>query len=128
MAIATGSFLLIELDYVRLFLQYLGKPFVYFLNWAGIPAAERASETLFIGFFDMLIPTTMVSSLEGSTYEITRFIIAALSVVQLIYISELGPILLGSRLKLTFKTLFLVFLLRTVVSLPVIVVCAKWLF
>ncbi|MEM7361785.1 MAG: YjiH family protein [Bacteroidota bacterium] len=125
MAIATVSFLLIELPYIKVLLQFVGKPFAFLLHWADIPGAERASETLFVGFFDMLIPSTMINTLQGHEYEITRFIIGALSVVQLIYISELGPILLGSKLKLTFKTLFLVFLIRTLITLPVIVGCAK---
>ena len=128
MAIATLGFLAANSPYIQPLLHFLGKPFVPFLTWAGIPEAARAADTFFVGFIDMFIPPTMIKDLVGERYAITRFIVAAMSVTQLIYLSEQGPVLLGSRLKFSFKDLLLVFLLRTLITLPVIVVCAKFFF
>ena len=70
----------------------------------------------------------MIKSLAGESYAATRFVVAAMSVTQLVYLSEQGPVLLGSRLPLSLKDLGLVFVLRTLITLPVIVVCAKFFF
>ena len=54
--------------------------------------------------------------------------IAALSVTQLIYMSEVGALLLGSKIPVTLLDLLLIFLLRTLVTLPVIAGVAHLLF
>jgi len=58
----------------------------------------------------------------------TRFIIAALSVTQLIYMSEVGGLLLGSKVPVSFKDLVAIFLLRTLITLPIIIFIAHILF
>lgn len=58
----------------------------------------------------------------------TRFIIACLSVTQLIYMSEVGGLLLGSKIPVTFVDLVLIFIVRTLITLPVIVLCAHFIF
>jgi nucleoside recognition membrane protein YjiH len=128
MAIATLGLLAANSPYIQPVLHFLGKPFVPFLTWAGIPEAARAADTFFVGFIDMFIPLTMIKDLQGDTYAITRFIVAAMSVTQLIYLSEQGALLLGGRLQFSLKDLLLIFLLRTLITLPVIVVCAKFFF
>lgn len=50
----------------------------------------------------------------------TRFIIAALSVTQLIYMSEIGSLLLDGKIPVNIFELFLIFILRTIITLPVI--------
>ena len=46
-----------------------------------------------VGFADMFLPAVIGSGIES---EMTRFVIAGVSVTQLIYMSELGGLLLGS--------------------------------
>ena len=60
--------------------------------------------------------------------DITRFVIAAMSVTQLIYMSEVGALLLGSKIPVKLWELFVIFLLRTLVTLPVIAGVAHLLF
>ena len=50
-----------------------------------IPEAEEVAQTIILGFADMFLPVVMASNIEN---EITRFIVACLSVTQLIYMSE----------------------------------------
>jgi nucleoside recognition membrane protein YjiH len=90
-----------------------------------IPEAKEASKTLVVGFADMFLPTVLASEI---TSEMTRFIIACVSVTQLIYMSEVGGLLLGSKIPVSFKDLVIIFLLRTVITLPVIVGIAHMLF
>ncbi|MDF4534883.1 YjiH family protein, partial [Vibrio parahaemolyticus] len=56
------------------------------------------------------------------------FVIAAMSVTQLIYMSEVGALLLGSRIPVNIVALFVIFILRTVITLPVIAAVAHLLF
>lgn len=105
--------------------QWLGMPFVPFMELLQIPYAKEASETILIGFADMFLPSILASTIEA---EITRFIIAALSVTQLIYMSEVGGLLIGSKVPVSFKDLVIIFLLRTIITLPVITIIAHLIF
>lgn len=62
------------------------------------------------------------------TSEMTRFIIAALSVTQLVYLSEVGGVLLASKVPVNFWRLVIIFLLRTLITLPIIILIAHMLF
>ncbi|MGM8364728.1 YjiH family protein [Virgibacillus sp. W0181] len=119
-----GLIALVLAEYTPLF-QFLGLPFVPLLELMQVPNANEASETILIGFADMFLPAIIGSSIEA---EITRFIIAVLSVTQLIYMSEVGGVLLGSRVPVTFKDLLIIFLLRTIITLPIIVMIAHIIF
>ena len=90
-----------------------------------LPEAEAASKTIMVGFADMFIPAVLASTIES---DITRFVIAAMSVTQLIYMSEVGALLLGSKIPVKLWELFVIFLLRTLVTLPVIAGVAHLLF
>lgn len=107
------------------FFTYLGMPFVPILELLQVPEASRAAETVVIGFADMFLPAILISEVES---ELTRFVVAALSVTQLIYMSEVGGLLLGSKIPVNFKDLVLIFLLRTLITLPIIVGMAHLIF
>jgi len=74
-----------------------------------------------IGFADMFVPSILASTIES---ELTRFVVAAVSVTQLIYLSEIGAMLLGSKIPVTLRMLFVLFLMRTLITLPIIAVIA----
>lgn len=121
---AVGTFALIIAEYTPIF-QYLGMPFIPFLELLQIPEAEMAAQTIMVGFADMFIPSILAAgSIES---DVTRFIIAAMSVTQLIYMSEVGALLLGSKIPVNIFELFIIFILRTLVTLPVIALMAHWL-
>src|SRR5699024_9519663 len=122
MAIGTLGTMLAE--YTPLF-TWLGAPFVPVLELMGIPEAVAASETLFIGFTDMFLPAILI---EGVSADITRFIIGALSITQLIYLSEVGGVILGSKVPVGLGKLFIIFLLRQVITLPTITIIAHIVF
>ncbi|MGP4079575.1 YjiH family protein [Pseudalkalibacillus sp. R45] len=106
--------------------EWLGKPFVPLLQLMQVPEAADAAQTIVVGFADMFLPALI--GVEIIESEMTRFIIACLSVTQLIYMSEVGGLLLGSKIPVNFKDLVLIFLERTLVTLPVIVLMAHIIF
>lgn len=121
---AIGTVSLIIAEYTPVF-QWLGTPFIPLLTLMQVPEAAAAAPSIVVGFADMFLPAILGSGIES---EMTRFVIACLSVTQLIYMSEVGGLLLGSKLPIHFKDLLVIFLLRTVISLPIIVLIAHMLF
>lgn len=121
---AIGTLALVVAENTPIF-SWLGAPFVPLLELLAIPDALKASETIVVGFADMFIPSIMAASIES---EMTRFVIAALSITQLIYMSEVGALVLGSRIPVNLFELFLIFILRTLVTLPVIAGVAHLVF
>ena len=121
---ALGTAALIVAEYTPVF-KWLGLPFIPLLELLQVPEAAEASQTLVVGFADMFLPSVLGSGIES---EMTRFIIACVSVTQLIYMSEVGGLLLGSKIPVTFLDLVLIFLVRTLITLPVIVLCANFIF
>jgi len=59
---------------------------------------------------------------------ITRFIVAVVSVTQLIYLSEVGGVILGSRILVNLLELFVIFLERTIISLLIVAPAAHLIF
>lgn len=122
MAIGTLGTILAE--YTPIF-SWLGMPFVPLLELIGIPEAQAMSETIFIGFTDMFLPAILIESVQS---DMTRFIVGAMSITQLIYLSEVGGVILGSKIPLGIGKLFIIFLLRTAITLPIIIVAAFLIF
>jgi nucleoside recognition membrane protein YjiH len=123
MFLATTALIIAE--YTTVF-QILGLPLVPILKLLQVPEAIAASQTLVVGFADMLLPSVLAAN--TITNEMTKFIIASVSVTQLIYMSEVGSVLLGSKIPVNLKELLIIFLERTLVTLPVIVLIANFLF
>ncbi|MCL1057755.1 YjiH family protein [Shewanella gelidimarina] len=119
-----GTIALMVAEFTPIF-NYLGMPFIPLLELLQVPEAAEASKTIVVGFADMFIPAILASSIES---DMTRFIIAALSVTQLIYMSEVGALLMGSKIPVNFLELAVVFILRTLVTLPVIAGIAHLIF
>ena len=120
---AVGTIALVIAEYTPIF-KILGLPFLPVLMLLQIPEAMAASQTLVAGFAVMLLPV-LASGIES---EMTRFVIAAVSVSQLIYLSEVGALLLASKIPVNLKELFIIFIQRTLITLPVIALIAHLIF
>ncbi len=125
LCMAWGTIALIITNYTPLF-EYMSLPFRYLFELCNVPDAAVAAPAVLVGFADMFIPSIMVAGEEVSI--VTKFIIGVLSVSQLIYLSETGAVILKSNIPLNLKDLFVIYLLRTFISLPIIIVVAKLIF
>ncbi len=106
-------------------LTIFGKPFAHLLRLLQVPEAQAASQSVLIGFTDMFMPVALAKSHLYNP--MTKFIIGALSLTQIIYLSEFGPLLLnGKKFTISLSKLFWLFLLRTIITLPIIVLCAHY--
>jgi len=100
---------------------WLSYPFVVALEFARIPDAAAASPALFAGFLDQYMPAIVASGIDS---QVTSFVLAGLAICQLIFMSEVGVIILRSSLPLSIGDLVIIFLLRTTIVLPVLIVGA----
>jgi nucleoside recognition membrane protein YjiH len=122
MAIGTVALALAEHTPVFTWLSY---PMVPVLELLGLPEAAAAAPATLVGFADMFLPAVLLTGVES---ELTRFVIGCLSLTQLIYMSEIGVLILKSKIPLNFMELVVIFVLRTVITLPIIALVAHTLF
>lgn len=106
------------------FFQKLSIPLVPYLELLQVHEAEKAGATMLVGFADMFLPAVIGKSIVS---EETRFIIASMSVLQIIYMTEVGALILKQKMGLNILELFAIFLLRTLICLPIVVFIAKTL-
>lgn len=119
-----GTSALIVAEYTPVF-SLLSKPLVPIFNIMQVPDAASAASATIVGFADMFLPAIFV---KGSEFEITRFIIGALSFTQLVYLTETGAIILRSKIPVNFLDLLIIFIQRTLITLPVIVMIAHMIY
>ena len=122
---AFGTVALILAEYTGIF-TFLGKPFEPILTVLGIPEAAEAAQMMVVGFADMFLPVILAEGVITS--QITLFTIATVSVVQLIYMSEVGGLILGTKIPINILDLIVIFLLRTLIALPIVAGVAHLLF
>lgn len=122
--LSLGTLALIVAEYTPVF-KILGAVFIPLYELLQIPEAAAASQTVIVGFADMFLPSVIASGFES---DMTKFVVAATSVTQLIYMSEIGSIIMGSKIPVSLKNLFFIFLERTIVTLPVIALVAHIIF
>lgn len=122
MAIGTAALAVAEFTPVFAWISY---PMVPVLELMGLPEAATAAPATLVGFADMFLPAVLLTSVES---ELTRFVLGCLSLTQLVYMSEIGVLILKSKIPLSFLELVVIFGLRTVITLPVIALMAHLLF
>ena len=104
----------------------LGMPFMPLLQFLQVPEAEAVSKTMIVGFTDMFTPSIIAAASISS--DMARFIVAVISVTQLIYLSEVGGLILGSKIPVNIVELFVLFLERTIISLLIVAPLAHFIF
>ncbi|MXX56714.1 MAG: YjiH family protein [Gemmatimonadetes bacterium] len=105
--------------------DWLSYPLVPFAELLQLPEAAAAAPALLVGFADQFLPVILGQSIES---ELTRFVIACAAVTQLVYMSEVGAYLLKSKLSVSLPELFVVFVLRTLITVPICALFAHMIF
>ena len=112
-----GTTALILAEYTPVF-EWLGTPIAPILNLFQLDEAQTAAPLMLVGFTDMYLPALVGVNISS---ELTRFVVATVSVTQLIYMSEVGALIIKSKIPLGFFDIAQIFLLRTLISLPIAV-------
>jgi len=106
----------------------LALPFRFFLELLRVQGAAEYAATTIVGFVDMFLPAILLSEQAYGEFIApieTRFILAALSIVQIIYLAETGILILKSKMPLNIGHLAILFIMRTVLALPLIVLMTR---
>jgi nucleoside recognition membrane protein YjiH len=122
MAIGTAALVLAEHTPV---FTWISAPMVPVLELLRLPEAAAVAPATIVGFADMFLPAVLIAGVES---ELTRFVIGCLSLTQIIYMSEIGVLILKSSLPVSFAELAVIFVLRTAITLPIIALMAHLLF
>ena len=122
--VAIGTTVLILAEFTPFF-EVITKPLVPVLELMQIPEAKLAAPAFLVGFADLYLPAVIGKSIES---EMTRFIIACVSITQIIYMTEVGTLILKSKIPLQIGELFLIFVLRTAITLPIITAIAHLIY
>lgn len=110
-------------EYTPVF-KILTKPFVPLLNLMGFAEAEVAAPMLLTGFLDQFLPVAMAGAITAID---TRFFVFCMAIAQIIYLSEIGVMMIRSKLDFNLGKIFLVFLERTLLSMPIIWIMTRLL-
>ncbi len=112
-----GTIALILATYTPIF-DWLSLPFGYYLQLLGLEEAFAAAPATIVGFADMFIPAILAANIVSLK---TRFVIGILSLVQIIYMTEVGTLIITSKMPIDFKGLLIIFLEKTIIALPIII-------
>lgn len=115
--IGWGILGMLAVNYTPIF-RWISWPMGWILNLLGVESAFTVAPATLVGFIDMYIPALLVTGIASVR---TRFIIAALSLIQIIYITEVGAVILQEKLGVDLKRLAVIFIERTLIALPIIV-------
>ena len=113
-----GTTALILAEYTPVF-TWLGAPIAPILNLFQLEEAQAAAPLILVGFTDMYLPALVGVNINS---ELTRFVVATVSVTQLIYMSEVWALIIKSKIPLGFINVAQIFILRTLISLPIAVI------
>lgn len=119
--VSWGTIALIIATYTPFF-SWISYPMGMYLQALGVPESFAAAPATLVGFTDMFIPALLS---VGLTSVKTKFVVGVLSLVQIIYLTEVGTIIIKSEIPLNFWKLLVIFLERTLVAIPLIVLFAN---
>lgn len=104
--------------------EWLSWPLARLLNLLDFPEASATAPGLLAGFLDQFMPALIAVNVDS---ELARFVLAGLSVTQLIFMAEVGVLILRSSLPLDLKDLLLIFALRTLIVFPLLTLAGLWM-
>jgi len=118
---ALGTLGLIVAEMTPVF-DWISMPMGWFLELLRVDGGAAYASATLIGFADMFLPAIILGT--SASME-ARFIIGALSIVQIIYMAETGILILKSEMPLGFGKLLALFFIRTIIGLPIIVLLTR---
>lgn len=119
--IAWGTIALVIATYTPVF-NWISYPMGLYMKLFGVKEAFAAAPATLVGFTDMFIPALLLGSISAVK---TKFIVGVLSLVQIIYLTEVGTIIIKSEIPLNLWKLFVIFMERTLIAIPLIVLFAN---
>lgn len=106
-------------------LQWFSYPIGLLMNLFNVSDAFAAAPAILAGFADNYLPVILA---KGFASLEVKFIIGTMSILQIIFMSEIGALLISTKLVTKFKDILIIFLQRTIISLPLVILISKLVF
>ena len=124
---AAGITGLIIAEYTPVF-NWLGQAFVPLLHLFAVPNAQEIAPSIPVGFAEMFLPVLLIADKIDVIDIGARYFITALSMVQVIFLSETVVVMMATRLPVKFAELVVCFILRTLIAIPIVALFMHLLF
>lgn len=104
----------------------LGKPFVPILSLLGLPNADIIASCPLLGFIEVSLPAISIAG-QGVALK-SAFFVVLLSMIQIVFMTEAGNAMMGSSMEVSFKDLFIIFVVRTIIAIPLVAIVVNIMF
>ena len=108
------------------FFDWIGMPMVPYLELCQMPDAAAIAPATLVGIAEIALPVMTIAGMKIAPMSI--FFVIVLSTVQIIFFTESANAMMQSDLNLKFPELVLIFLIRTLIAIPIVAVFAHVLF
>ncbi|MFC6276921.1 YjiH family protein [Psittacicella hinzii] len=127
--ICWGTIALCLVTFFPTFFNYFSAPFAWLMELLGISNqhAHQAAPLIVASFADNYLPIALLPSISEPTLQL-KFIIGILSILQLIYLSEIGILLMQNKLTRNFWDILIIFIERTVIALVLTTIISHFIF
>lgn len=105
---------------------WLGKPFEYLFMLLGLPNADLISSAPVLTLPSLTLPVSAMAGLDIAPQ--SRFFVTLLSIVQILFLSEAGNAVLNSKMKVSFKDIIILFIVRTIIAIPIVALISHLLY
>ena len=117
------TYVLILVYYTPIF-YWLGRPVAPLLALVRLPDPALAAPSVLIEIVEVSLPSVLIGQTEAGVQ--TRFFVALLSIIQIIFFSEAGNAILASEIPLGVRKLVMIFLIRTLIGIGIAAVFARF--
>jgi len=122
--LAWGTISIAIFEFTPIF-QFISAPMGWYLQIFNIYEAMEFAPATIIGFLDMFLPAVLLGETAALN---TRLVLGALSIVQIIYMTETGISIIKSKIPLNVGKLFIIFMIRTLLAIPILVLLVNIFF
>lgn len=120
MMLAIGGVVLAINEFTPVF-EILSKPFIPIVSILGVPEPVIAAKAIFVGGLDLFLPAAVIG--PAVVPEATKFFVVMISLMQVLYITETMLPIIFFGIPAKFKDLLLIWLMRTLISMPFVAIC-----
>lgn len=123
LVMAWGTVALIVAEHTPVF-TWISYPFYLLLSLVQVPEAAQTATAFALAFPDQFLAGIVGA---GVTSPVAKFMCAGISITGLIYLSEVGVLILDSTIPLKFKDIFIIYVQRAILTILILTPLAFWL-
>lgn len=116
-----GTIATIICTYTPIF-QYISMPLAGVLGLLHVEEAALVAQSMLLGFIDVFLPYISGATIVSAA---SKFLIAVVCSLQIIFVTETGPLLLKLDFDISFLDIVIIFLMRTVLAT---ILCLPFMF